>query len=492
MKKFAKRKIFMVLVGLVGIGLGALTTRHVWQPWVEAFAWPTSAMPSDGQHQEANKHDPNHDHHHDHDHEHEEDQGQSVILTDQAIINLGVKSTPVTVGSYWRSITIPGQIVERPGHSDHRITSPVEGVVSRIYVHPGDTVRPGDSLFQIRLTSESVHQTQTEYYLKTQEQNLLEQQRQRLRAAGDAIPKERLIEIDNQMARLEAGLAALRRDLLWRGLTDEQIAEVAQGRFVSEIVIQSPQSWIRHHAPSNDAPVKPLAHQTELGDPIGEVQELTVELGERVQSGQSLCLLAHHHALAIEGRAFADEAPLLQRAVQMGWPIAVDFLEPETTGWSHKPESFHIRHIANTVDPIYRTISFWVPLENESQRVDVNGRSLILWRFRPGQRVRIRVPIERLHPVHVLPISACVRDGVETYVFIQNVNRFIRLPVRVLTQDRENVVIANDGTLLPGMYVVENGAARLNRAIKSASSGAPPGYHVHADGSLHKNSDEGK
>lgn len=492
MKKFAPWKVILALAFVVGVAAGTLTTRHFWQPWVDMLASSIAATSPAAHDHSAQDHDHDHDHDHEHDHEHDEDQGQSIILTDQAIINLGVKTTPVTVGTYWRTITIPGQIVERPGHSDHRVTSPVEGVVSRIFVHPGDTVRPGDALFHIRLTSESVHQTQTEYYLKTQEQNLLEQQRQRLRAAGDAIPKERLIEIENQMARLEAGIAALRRDLVWRGLTDEQIVEVAKGRFVSEIVIQSPQSWTHPHPPSNDAPVKPLAHQTESGDPIGEVQELTVELGERVQAGQSLCLLAHHHALAIEGRAFPDEAPLLQRAVQMGWPITVDFLEPETTGWSRKPESSRIRHIGNTVDPIHRTISFWVPLENESQRVDVNGRSLILWRFRPGQRVRIRVPIERLDSVHILPMSALVRDGVESYVFVQNTNRFLRLPVRVVTQDRENVVLANDGTLLPGMYVVQTGAARINRAIKSASSGAPPGYHVHADGSLHKNSDEGK
>jgi hypothetical protein len=83
-----------------------------------------------------------------------------------------------------------------------------------------------------------------------------------------------------------------------------------------------------------------------------------------------------------------------------------------------------------------------------------------------------------------------VRDGLENYLFIQNVNRFIRQSIRVIAQDRESVVVANDGSLVPGLAIVQDGAARLNRAIKSAASGAPPGYHVHADGSLHKNSND--
>ncbi len=484
MKRRAMWKIglFLVLIAaLIGAGY---QSRELWRPWIgweaESKAESKSVKAPD-QHEE-----------HDDDHDEEGPDSESVILTDQAIVNLGLQVVPVNLGNYWRTLTIPGQIVERPGHSDHRVTSPAEGVVSRIFVHPGDTIRPGDELFRIRLSSDSVHQAQADFYLKTQERIIAIQQRERLVAAGDAIPKERLIEVDNQLARLEASVSALKRELLWRGLTDAQIEEVAQGHFVSEIVVRAPEAWSKLPTKFHGSGTKTLAPSTDDHESVGEVQELSVELGERVQSGQSLCLLAHHHALAIEGRAFAEEAPFLQRVVQMSWPVTVDFLEPEAAGWSPKPETFVIRHIANTVDPVQRTLSFWISLENEVRRVDANGRSLMLWRFRPGQRVRIRIPVEKLESVHVLPTTAVVRDGLENYVFVQNVNRFIRYPVRVLAQDREQVALANDGTLLLGMYVVREGAGRLNRAIKSASGGAPPGYHVHADGSLHKNSDDDK
>ena len=114
----------------------------------------------------------------------------------------------------------------------------------------------------------------------------------------------------------------------------------------------------------------------------------------------------------------------------------------------------------------------------------------MLWRFRPGQRVRVQVRVAKLDNVFVLPAEAVTRDGAEAYLFTQNVNTFERRSVRILSQDRQHAVVANDGTLLTGTYVVQSAAAQLNRMTKSQSSGAPPGYHFHADGSLHKNSDD--
>ena len=103
------------------------------------------------------------------------------------------------------------------------------------------------------------------------------------------------------------------------------------------------------------------------------------------------------------------------------------------------------------------------------------------------------VRVQEVKNVFVLPADAVAREGPEAFVFTQNVNTFERKPVRVLLQDRQQVVIANDGSLPPGTYVVQGGAAQLNRMVKAGgASGVPKGYHIHADGSLHKNEDEGK
>jgi hypothetical protein len=110
----------------------------------------------------------------------------------------------------------------------------------------------------------------------------------------------------------------------------------------------------------------------------------------------------------------------------------------------------------------------------------------VVWRFRPGQRVRLHVPVEELEDVIVLPAAAVVREGPEAYVFRQNGDLFDRRPVRVLHEDRLNVVVANDGSVAPGWYLAQGSAASLNRVLKAQSaSGVPVGVHVHADGTVH-------
>ena len=77
-------------------------------------------------------------------------------LSPQARKNLGLVSKPAKLQTYWKKVQIPGVIVDRPGRSDRGITSPVVGVVTQIHAFPGDTVRPGDRLFTLRLFSSTV------------------------------------------------------------------------------------------------------------------------------------------------------------------------------------------------------------------------------------------------------------------------------------------------------------------------------------------------
>lgn len=412
-----------------------------------------------------------------------------VLLTDQAIANLGLNAKAVQPRTYWKTIQVPGMVVDRPGHSDRGVVAPAIGVVARINYFPGDTVRSGDMLFTLKLLSESLHLTQTDLFKATQDITLAQVQRKRLAASGGAIPEARLIEVDNQITRLHVAVKAYRQELLNRGFGPDLIDGIAEGKFVSEISIAVPPR------PTEAKPLTTaLVKQTAAGPaaPTFEVQELKVDLGQQVQAGQTLCVLSNHQSLAIEGRAFRDETPLLERSVKEGWPVEVDFQEDVAAGWPALDQTFRIRHLANNIDPVNRTFAFRMSLENQSRVVEEDGRTQMLWRFRPGQKVRVLVRVGKLDNVFVLPAEALARDGPEAFVFTQNVNTFERKSVRVLHQDRQHVVLANDGSLVPGSFVVQNAAAQLNRMAKSQSSSVPKGYHVHADGSLHKNEDEGK
>jgi len=72
---------------------------------------------------------------------------EQIILSDQAIANLGLKVKSIQTETYWKTLQVPGMVVDRPGRSDRGIISPVDGVVDKMNYFPGDTVRPGDVLY---------------------------------------------------------------------------------------------------------------------------------------------------------------------------------------------------------------------------------------------------------------------------------------------------------------------------------------------------------
>ncbi|WP_437187816.1 hypothetical protein SH668x_001227 [Planctomicrobium sp. SH668] len=212
--------IFTVAVPLVVIGIGYFT-RDRWLPTL--------------QHQELVRHE---------DEEPTENSESSanstLLLTDQAIENLKLKARAVKPETFWRTTQVPGMVVDRPGRSDRGVVSPVTGVVTRISAFPGDTVRSGEPLFSIRLLSESLHMTQSDLFKANQDIRLAIAQRERLSGAGGAIPEARIIEVENQIVRLQTAVKAYRQELLNRGLLREQIDAAATGQFVSEIEIVTP------------------------------------------------------------------------------------------------------------------------------------------------------------------------------------------------------------------------------------------------------------
>ena len=92
-----------------------------------------------------------------------------VIVNEQAQTNLGLTAKPLKAQTYWKTIPVPGMVVDRPGLSDRGVTAPVTGVVVKIARVPGDAVRPGDVLFTLKILSEALHLTQTDLFKSTQD-----------------------------------------------------------------------------------------------------------------------------------------------------------------------------------------------------------------------------------------------------------------------------------------------------------------------------------
>ncbi|MEX0978927.1 MAG: MchE protein [Pirellulales bacterium] len=468
-----------IVILVVGATVGGYLSRKLWLPGGDDNVTADAMLPSAEANSPADK----------------------IIVGDQAQKNLGLTAKPLKADIFWKTITVQGMVVDRPGVSDRQIVAPAIGIVTRIFHVPGDTVRLGDVLFTLKLSSDSLHQTQTDLYKTSHDITLARARLKRLVAAGEGVPQVRVIEVEGEITRLEAAVKSYRHELLIRGFSPGDIEGVSGGELLKEIsvVVQAENSG---QDPSAAALVSKSASPQGDARPLAfELQELKVEAGQQVQAGETLCLLSNHQSLSIEGRAFRDETLLLERSIKEGWPVEVDFQEAAGGDWPVVEQTFAIRHIANTIDPVTRTFAILMPLENQSKTVNHEDKTQLLWRFRPGQKVRLYIRVEDLDNVFVLPADAVVREGPEAFVFTQNVNTFERKPVHVLFHDRDRVVIANDGSLptyLKGKErwtiaaVVRNAAAQLNRMTKAGSSAVPKGFHIHADGSLHKNEDEAK
>lgn len=481
----AASRWFFAILAIALVGAAAATYRY-WLPHAQRLISGSSTMIESGPPPIAHAEGDHAGHDHS-DHSHEEAAKSSAVkLSAQARKNIGVVAKPMRPTTYFHRIDIPGIVTHRPGFSDRGVIAPVAGVVTHIYSHPGETVEPNAPLITLRLTSEALLDSQREFFKAAQEIEISRQQKERLMglAQSGGIPGARIIEIDNQIQRLDAGFQAYRQDLLAKGLSPEQIEAVARGEFIKEITVFAPAE-----APDMVEVALTAAQSDDEAAPPPfrfEFEDLEVKLGQQAEAGQVLCHLADHRRLLIEGRGFKDDMPLIQQAAKEGYPLEVEFEERPGVEWPPAPKQLPIHHIENTIDVENRTFRFHLVLDNQWQTYKQAEHTGFLWRFRPGDRVRLRVAVEKLENVIVLPQAAVVREGPEAYVFRQNGDLFDRLPVHVVMEDRTHVIIANDGSIRPGAYIAQSAAASLNRVLKAQiASGQPANVHVHADGTVH-------
>jgi multidrug efflux pump subunit AcrA (membrane-fusion protein) len=476
-----------VLVGLVAVGLQ-------W-PKVRAVAVATLAKWTDSDHDEHAGHnhaagdcdhddgDPDHeaeaDHDHkdgahehgDHDHkytDHKHVETEAVKLSQNAQTNVGLRLGKVELQPFVRTMTVPGMVIERPGRSELQVSAPLTGVVTRIWAIQGESVAPGQPLFDLRLTHEEVVEAQAEFLRTAEEMDVLGREIARLErvAADGAIAGKTLLERKYEQQKLEGIWRAQRQRLLLHGLSAAQVESIASTRtLLSEFTVNAPSA---SDEPSDAGAERRL-----------QVEELKVLKGQHIKVGDPLCVLADHARLYIQGKAFEQDAVALDRATGNNWPLTA--VVEATAQDRTLVKNLSIVYLANKVEPDSRALLFYVELPNQvlRRRETPDHRQFSTWQFRPGQRVDLQVPIERWEKRIVLPLAAVVQDGAESYVFEQNAGHFDRRSVCVEYRDQYSVVVANDGTLTPGKEVVVSGAYQIHLAMKNKSGGAPDPHAGH-------------
>jgi multidrug efflux pump subunit AcrA (membrane-fusion protein) len=456
-RPFSYRWLAYFGVALLAIAAGAAV---IWQ-LPQISAWVKSVIVANDDEPDDTSAEPAED-------EHDHGNPDALELSEQARRNIALKTGRVELQSFERTLSIPGIVVERPGQSVFHVTAPLTGVVTRVYVTEGEAVTPNQKLFDVRLTHEDVVQSQADFLRAAQELDVIRQDVKRLEGFFDtgAIAGKRVVERRLEQEKQEAALRAQREALLLHGLSDEQIDGILTSRkLLPAITVFAPE------APAT-------ASAADL--PVLQVQKLSVQRGQHVATGDSLASLAGYGELLIEGRAFEQDAPHVSHAITTSWPVTA-IVEGEK-GQGVAIEGLQILYVASQVDPESRALHFYIRLPNELIRdSQADGRRFIVWRFKPGQRMQIRVPVEKWQNRIVLPIDAVAQDGAETYIFRVNGDQLIRQPVHIEFRDQFSAVIASDGSVYPGEEVALNGAYQLLVALKNQSGGGvdPHAGHHH-------------
>lgn len=484
MKKLIRWGVALVVV--VGGGFAAYATRDLWFERVReriAKIGKKGAATAGSEDGVAKPADPHAGHAH--------SATEAVTLTDQAAKNLGLKTAEVEPTEYWKSIAVPATVAEQPGRSERRLTAVMHGIVLRVYAMPGQTIRSGEPVLDLQIIGEGLVTAQANLLRTLQEVELVDAELKRIAPIiqSGGLPEKTKIEKEYERRRLDAAQKVQIQELLVRGLTQEQINAIVESKeLLRELTIVAPARTTAAKMPvvkgrtapafalvSNQLPTDQLKEKGPTAEDVFTVEKIDIFPGKHVQPGDPLCDLALHSMLVIEGTAFESEASSVARAIEKKWPVSAQF-DPEE-GKPVNREGLRILYVDNVVDSVARTLKFAVPLPNEIVRDDrgPDGKDYRIWRFRPGQKLRLFIPVEKWTDRIVIPVEGVVREGPDAFVFRANGKQMERVAVHLEYQDDKNAVIANDGSLFPGDVIGLNGAYQLNLAIKKAAgSGIDP------------------
>ncbi|NUQ61925.1 MAG: efflux RND transporter periplasmic adaptor subunit [Pirellulales bacterium] len=398
------------------------------------------------------------------------DTANEIRLSEKGSKNVGLTLMAVQTRDFEKTVSIPAMVAERPGRTQTTVSALMTGIVTRIYRVRGEAVQSGEPLFDLRLTHEDLVEKQSDLLRELEQLEVVKREVARLEqvTASGAIAGKSLLERQYEEKKAEAGIRAARQALLLHGLSEEQIQEIADKRqLLRSVTIAAPP--FSEHSSGHDH------------DDFYQVSELAVNPGDHVATGAVLATLTDHCELYIEGKAFEQDAGVLNRAANQGDKLTA-IVEANGSGKEEVP-GLHILYVEDQVDRQSRALKFYVGLPNTLVRNEqtADSRRFIAWRYRPGQRVELLVPVETWKDRIVLPREAVVQDGPDWFVFQKHGEHFDRTPVHVVYRDQRWAVLDNDGTLFPGDTVVATGAFQMHLALKNKAGGGvdPHAGHNH-------------
>ena len=403
-----------------------------------------------------------------HDHAHgDEGASNSLEVTESALKNIGFEPVTIALSDFDKTLQLPATVVERPGRSQVQIPAPLSGVVTKIFAIEGESIEANAPIFELRLTHEELVTAQKEFLQSAENLDVINREIKRLEAISEGVlAGKRIIEQQYEKQKVEAALRAQREALVLHGISEEQIEKILSTRkLLKQLTV---------YAPSHPQSEKDFTEKHRYS-----IQSLPVKLGEQVESGEAMAVLSDHCMLYLEGRAFEGDVSVLRESLEKSWKLTARPLD----GSKGLIRDLEILYLADHIDPETRAFRFYAELPNSIalSRSGGNDKEFLYWKYRPGQKMEISIPVQRWEARIVVPAEAVVEEGAEKFVFIQNGNKFERRPIHVEYRDPSSVVIENDGSIFEGDVIAAKGAYQIQLALKNKSGGGvdPHAGHNH-------------
>ena len=448
-----------------------------------------------------------------------------IAFSPAAAKNIGIDDSTIVkaeVTDYAKSLTFPAVLTDRPGHTVIHVPSPVSGVITKIHQDVGVAVNPGDPLFDILLNQQEIIRGQTEYLTLLSQCEINKSEIERLSALGESLVPQKKRELAFEKQRIDVELNNAKKVLQLQGLTARQIMETleTQREIIPSVTIYVPFPEVSRLQTSDFR--ESIETNPESRSPKPEILDIDlfhVTIGQSVEIGDALCRISDLSRLTIQGKVFAADIGRITRALETQGNVSAIFRangnDPEIVN------NLALRAIDNRISEDNGTVFCYVDLTNRASgfRLQASDSGLqtsdfresietnpevrspkpetILWHFKPGQRCELNVDDEVIPDCIVLPIDAVARATSATagnigemYVFEWVGNEddkrvWRKKSVHVLHKTRDVVVIANDGSVLPGTLIATKGASFLLVALDAANQktvgggGVQHGDHVH-------------
>nr|QDP22553.1 efflux RND transporter periplasmic adaptor subunit [Bradyrhizobium cosmicum] len=314
-----------------------------------------------------------------------------VKLTATQAQNLGVRVTHPISSRTDQTLPYPAQIVI-PTPQLWVVSAPVAGMVTNLAVARGDRVIAGQKL--VTLQSPSFVSLQRDY-LQAVAQEVLANNQLRRNAdlfEGKAVP-QRVLEASQTEARQAGIVLAERRQMLHlSGMSDEAVS-----RLINDAAISA---TLTVHAPQ-----------------AASVVDIAVSPGQRLEQAAPLVKLARLSPVWAEIAIPASSI----RAVQAGAKVEIEGYDAPG----------RVILVSETTDAASQTILVRAEMPNE-------GGGL-----RPGQTATARISfLSAGESAWEIPYSGLVRRGEQTSVFVAIAGGFRLVPVTLLAEDQDHVVVA--------------------------------------------------